>query len=288
MTEMTQQARAQAPRRLSSLVELLAEHPNATLVAGGTDLMVAVNAGAEPDGVLVDLTRVEELHDVEVTHDRVRIGAGVPLARVERELQHVAPGLVQACRTVGSPQIRARATLGGNIVTASPAGDCLPVLVATDAWVELASLDGVRRVPARHLFESPGRIARRPGECVLAVSLPRAEVGAQHFLKVGVRNAMVIAVVSAAVHLDIAGGRLGLGFGSVGPRPMSAAAAEIHAATRLHATGTLDEADLAVIAQLVRGEIRPIDDHRGTASYRRAVAGTLAVRGVRRALEGMS
>ncbi|RRR97459.1 FAD binding domain-containing protein [Glycomyces terrestris] len=189
------------PAAVDEAVRLLAEHPEAVPVAGGTDLMVAVNYRLARPEAMLDLTGVAELREWADEGDAVRIGSGVPYARITAELAAVLPGLAAAARTVGSPQIRNRGTLGGNLATASPAGDGHPPLLATGATVEIASAAGARRVPIGEFFLGPKRSALRPGELVTAVTVPKA-AGPQQFLKVGTRNAMVIAVCSFALALD--------------------------------------------------------------------------------------
>ncbi|NUQ89130.1 MAG: FAD-binding protein, partial [Glycomyces artemisiae] len=213
------------PAAVGEAVRLLAEHPEAVPVAGGTDLMVAVNyRHARPEAML-DLTGLAELRDWTDEGDAVRIGSGVPYARITAELATVLPALAAAARTVGSPQIRNRGTLGGNLATASPAGDGHPPLLATGATVEIASTSGTRAVPIGEFYLGPKRSALRPGELITAVTVPKA-AGPQQFLKVGTRNAMVIAVCSFALALDFDARRLGTGIGSAGPVPLTAPDAE--------------------------------------------------------------
>jgi CO/xanthine dehydrogenase FAD-binding subunit len=270
------------PLTVEALVAARADEPGALLLAGGTDVMVDVNYGRLRPACVIDVSRVAELRGWSVRDGRLRIGAGVTFARVERELAAHAPALATAARTVGSPQIRQRATIGGNIGTASPAGDALPVLVAGGATIELASARGVRAVPARGYFLAPRRTVRAADECVLAVTLPAGAGSAQQFSKVGVRNAMVIAVASFALHVDAARATVGTGMGSVGPVPLAAEAAERWLASVLFdASGALrrpGEDVLRRFATLVADAASPIDDLRGTASYRRHVLRTMARR----------
>ena len=270
----------------------LDREPDALVLAGGTDVMVAVNVGSLRFDSVVALRAIDELKQVEVDADRglVRIGAGVTYTRLlAGDVVSTVPALAQAARTVGSPQIRNAGTIGGNLATASPAGDTLPVLVALDARVEIASVAGRRTVPVQELLTGPKRTSLRPGELITAVLVPIVR-GHQEYRKVGVRNAMVIAVASVAAVVDLDHRSVAIGLGSVGPVPLRAPDAEAWMAGRLgwHDDGiALDErADLEQFAALVAAAARPIDDHRGSAAYRRHAVGVMAARCLRSALPG--
>ena len=260
-----------------------AEHRGAWAIAGGTDVMVALNlTGARPPALL-DLTAVPELAQWERAGDRVRLGAAVPYARVLDELPVELPGLAAAARTVGSPQIRNRGTVGGNLGTASPAGDAHPPLLAADADVELASVRGVRRVPVREFFSGPRRSVLAPDELVAAVEIPVAR-GPQTYAKVGSRNAMVIAVCSFALGLDPATRTVGTGIGSAAPTPRRAPEAEAFLAAHLDwEGGGVDDEIAGRFGELVAAAAAPIDDVRGSAAYRRHSLAVLARRAVARA-----
>ncbi|MEU5874471.1 xanthine dehydrogenase family protein subunit M [Glycomyces sp. NPDC047369] len=268
------------PATVGEAVRLLAEHPEAVPVAGGTDLMVAVNYRHTRPESMLDLTGLAELRDWTDEGDAIRIGSGVPYARITAELATVLPGLAAAARTVGSPQIRNRGTLGGNLATASPAGDGHPPLLATGATVELASTRGTRTVPIDEFYLGPKRSALEPGELVTAVTVPKA-AGPQQFLKVGTRNAMVIAVCSFALAVDLDARRLGTGIGSAGPVPLTAPDAE---ALDLpwSSPSRFDDVLAAEFGRRVAAAARPIDDVRGTADYRRHALAVCAARALRR------
>src|SRR5579871_6574997 len=190
------------PRSIDELCAELAAQPAAELLAGGTDLMVAVNAGRHPVGAVISLDRVDELRTWQRQGDQLVVGAGVTHAELARApLADLVPALGQAARTVGSPQIRNAGTIGGNLGTASPAGDLLPVLAALDATIGLRSLGGSRSVPMAGFCVGPKRNALEPGEIIESVVLPVLD-GPQEFLKMGTRNAMVISVAAAAVVAD--------------------------------------------------------------------------------------
>jgi xanthine dehydrogenase iron-sulfur cluster and FAD-binding subunit A len=182
------------PTTLSGVFDALDELPDAHLLAGGTDLMVEVNFGHRRPPSVVALRRVEELRGYEVLDDEVVLGSGVTWATVEHDLAGVLPGLAAAARTVGSPQMRNAGTVGGNIGTASPAGDGLPVLGALDATVVLARRDGERRLPLAEVITGVKQTVIEPGEVIRQIRVPRLD-GPQQFLKVGTRNAMVISIV---------------------------------------------------------------------------------------------
>jgi CO/xanthine dehydrogenase FAD-binding subunit len=256
-----------------------AERPEAVALSGGTDLMVELNFDRRRPEVLLDLTGVRELAEWQRLDGSVRVGAGVPYSRIITELGDVLPGLAVAARTVGSPQIRNRGTLAGNLATASPAGDALPPLLVADATVEVESVRGGRPVAVRDFFRGPKRSVLEPDELIRAVRIPRAD-GPEQFAKVGTRNAMVIAVCSFALALH-PGRRAPAGcIGSAGPTVLATPEADAFLAAELpwDAPGPLP-AELATrYGALVAGAARPIDDVRGTAEYRRHAVGVLARR----------
>jgi len=188
------------PRSLAEAIEAKAEHPAAVPIAGGTDVMVEINFDARRPAALLDLNRVGELSSWQRTDGQVRLGATVTYTRIMAELGDLLPGLAMAARTVGSPQIRNRGTVGGNLGAASPAGDCHPVLLAAGATVEATSARGPRLIPAAEFFTGPKRNALAADELITAVLIPAAP-GPQQFAKIGTRNAMVIAVCAFALEL---------------------------------------------------------------------------------------
>ncbi|MGY1595116.1 FAD binding domain-containing protein [Geodermatophilus sp. SYSU D00708] len=257
-----------------------AERPDALPIAGGTDVMVELNFDRRRPAALLDLTRVPELREWGPEDGRVRLGAGVPYARVIRELGAQLPGLAMASRTVGSPQIRVRGTVGGNLGSASPAGDAHPPLLAAGAEVELVSAArGARRVPVADFFTGVKRSVLAPDELIAAVLVPPA-AGPQQFCKVGTRNAMVIAVSAFALALHPDRQAVGTGIGSAAPTPRRAPEAEEFLAAELDwaARGPLPEALAAEFGRRVAAAAAPIDDVRGSAAYRRHSLAVLARR----------
>jgi CO/xanthine dehydrogenase FAD-binding subunit len=271
------------PRSLPEALAAKAELPEAVPIAGGTDVMVELNFDHRRPAAVLDLTRVGELAAWDRDDGRLRVGAGLTYTRAIAELADLLPGLAIASRTVGSPQIRNRGTVGGNLGSASPAGDCHPPLLAMGAEVEVASSRGTRRIPVEQFFTGPKRSALRPDELISAVHVPAAS-GPQQFAKIGTRNAMVIAVCSFALVLDPERGRVGTGIGSAGPTPLRAPEAEAFLQGVLDdqdlwgSRGPIGDAAAARFGELVAAAARPIDDVRGTAAYRVHALGVLARR----------
>jgi CO/xanthine dehydrogenase FAD-binding subunit len=271
-------------RDMNDVLDHLSSATDVTLLAGGTDLMVDLNFGRKRPERVVAIDRVPELAQLE-RNGHIRMGAGVTYTRMLSE----DPGSValrEAARTVGSPQIRNTGTLGGNIATSSPAGDTLPVLAALDATIVLRSARGERRVKFTEFMTGPKKNVRRADELVVAAEWEDAGP-AQTFMKVGTRNAMVIAVAGLALVVDRARRRVGIGLGSCGPTILRAAAAENFAAALLEAHGwerhlEPSAAELNEFGRLVATAARPIDDVRGTAAYRRHVLAVMGARALAR------
>jgi CO/xanthine dehydrogenase FAD-binding subunit len=258
------------PSRLDDALAALSE--GAQPLAGGTDLMVETNFGHIRPTHVVGLRRIEEL----TVWDTDRIGAGVTWRRLERDGPRA---LAQASRTVGSPQIRNAGTIGGNLGTASPAGDGHPFLVAVDATIELRSTSATREIGWREFFTGVKKTARADDELITAVHLPAELPERQEFAKIGVRNAMVIATVCAVVTRRD-DGTTTVGLGSVGPTPLRATRAE----EMISSISRPMESDLDEFSRLVSDEVTPITDHRSTESYRRHAAGVLCRRLLERCL----
>ncbi len=284
-----------------SLVEALAAKaasPDAVPIAGGTDVMVELNFARRRPLVLLDLTRVPELAGWSLQDGRLRVGAGVTYAELTGErgglssnglgrgaggLGRLLPGLAMAARTVGSPQIRNRGTIGGNLGSASPAGDCHPSLLAAGAEVEVASARGTRMIPIDGFFTGVKRSAVAPDELITAVWISPPS-GPEQFAKIGTRNAMVIAVAAFGLALHPGRRLVGTGIGSAAPTPVRAREAETFLAAALDEAGLWDsrnelpESVATEFGALVSAASRPIDDVRGTAAYRRHCLAVLARR----------
>lgn len=272
---------------LDEACALLAENPNRELLAGGTDFMVEVNYRHRRPTDVVVIDRVPELLEWNHSGGEVRIGAGVTYREMERSgLAELVPALAQAARTVGSPQIRNAGTLGGNLGTASPAGDTVPVLTALDAVVEVQNSVGRRELTIDELIVGVKQTALEPGEIIVAVRVPVLD-GPQEFLKIGPRNAMVISVASLALIADASAHAVRVGLGSVTAVPTRASDAEQWIADALDwdAWAVSDDA-AAEFARRCAAAASPIDDHRSTADYRRRGIAVLARRALRRAFPG--
>ncbi|MEU7023975.1 xanthine dehydrogenase family protein subunit M [Streptomyces sp. NPDC046203] len=260
-----------------------AEHPAAVPLAGGTDVMVEINFDHRRPAYLLDLTRIDELNTWEVGEHTVRLGASVPYTRIMEHLRRELPGLALAAHTVASPQIRNRGGVGGNLGTASPAGDAHPALLAAGAEVEVASVRGTRRIPIDAFYTGVKRNALEPDELIRAVHIARAD-GPQQFSKVGTRNAMVIAVCAFGLALHPETRTVRTGIGSAAPTPVRARAAEEFLNAALEEGGFWDNGKIITpsvarqFAQLATGACAPIDDVRGTAAYRRHAVGVMARR----------
>ncbi|MEV6901864.1 xanthine dehydrogenase family protein subunit M [Amycolatopsis sp. NPDC051372] len=267
------------PADLAEALAVKAERPDAVPIAGGTDVMVELNFDHRRPAALLDLTGVAELAEWSTSDGTVRLGAAVSYSRVITELGEPLPALAMASRTVGSPQIRNRGTVGGNLGAASPAGDTHPVLLALGARVEVASVRGTRVLPAEEFYLGVKRNALEPDELITAVHLP-AHAGPQQFAKVGTRNAMVIAVCSFAVNLRPSQRQVGASVGSAAPTPRRARAAEEFLAAELpwDAPTALADSLKRRFAELVAEAAAPIDDVRGSADYRKHALAVLARR----------
>ena len=267
------------PKVLDQALAFLAEGP-AALVAGGTDVFPALGLGAAPARV-VDLTAVEGLRGISRAGDGWRIGAGTTWTDVARaDLPPLFDALKQAARQVGSIQIQNTGTVAGNICNASPAADGVPVLIAMEAEVELASHHGTRRMPLSDFITGPRKTDLREGEIVTALYLPHRDGARSAFGKLGSRAYLVISIVSAAVILwtegrIVSGARVAVGAAS--PVPMRLPDVEVALVGR-----ALSDLPGAVLADHLAA-LTPIDDVRATAAYRREAALVM----IRRALEGL-
>jgi CO/xanthine dehydrogenase FAD-binding subunit len=258
-----------SPQTLEEALRLKSDEPGVVPIEGGTDVMVELNFDRGRPEALLDLNRVDELKGWSREDGTLRLGASLTYTEAMREpLAELLPALAEASRTVGSPQIRNRGTIGGNLGTASPAGDALPPLLLEGAEVELASVRGTRRLAVQDFLTGPKRNALEPDELIVAV-LVRPSADPQTFMKIGPRNAMVIAVCSLALAVNRERGELRAAFGSAGP-----VAALVTAP--LEARETFPE--------LVAASSSPIDDVRGSARYRRHALQVLTTRALDRCL----
>jgi CO/xanthine dehydrogenase FAD-binding subunit len=279
------------PQALEEALEIKAAHPEALPIAGGTDVMVELNFDRHRPDSIIDVSRLPELRVWRREDDHVFLGAGVTYSRIMAELHAFTP-LAQASRTVGSPQIRNLATIGGNLGTGSPAGDALPVLAAYDADIELASAGGGRRSLPWHAFHlGVKKTALRPDELILGVRW-KVLRGPGSFSKIGTRNAMVISLAGLCLVVDEEHRTVRVALGSVAPTIVRAPDAEAFAAAALDGAGAWDEPAVTLgpgvfeeFGRLAAAAARPIDDVRGTASYRRHACAVLARRALAWAMD---
>ena len=278
------------PHSLDEALAMKAERPEATPIAGGTDLMVDLNFGRRRPAAMIDLGHVGELASWRQENGHVFLGAGLTYATIVSEMPEFKP-LVQASRSVGSPQIRNRGTVGGNLGTASPAGDALPVLAAYDADVVVRSrARGERSMPWHAFLTGPKKTALAPHELVIGARWPLLR-GPGSFSKIGTRNAMVISVASVCLVVDEENARVKVALGSVGPTILRATEAEQQIAAAMASAGawqdpsiTIPDQELDEFGDLVAAAAKPLDDVRGTAAYRRHGCRVLARRAIRWAL----
>jgi CO/xanthine dehydrogenase FAD-binding subunit len=278
------------PRTLDEALELKETDPGAVPVAGGTDVMVDVNFDRLRPPAFMDVTRIPELLEWRREDGHLFLGAGVTYTRIMAELPELTP-LAQASRTVGSPQIRNRATVGGNLGTASPAGDALPVLAAYDVDVILASAsDGTRAMPWHEFHTGVKATALRPDELILGARW-RVTRGPGSFSKIGTRGAMIISMAGLCLVVDEDRRTVRVALGSVAPTVVRAPEAEAFVSEALARAGAwddpgaeLDHGTREEFAERVAAAARPIDDVRGTAAYRRHACRVLAGRALSWAL----
>ena len=275
------------PQSLHDALAAAKANPDAQIIQGGTDLMVEINFNHRKPTDVIALRRVDEIRNYVVSADKknVVVGSGLPYREMEHgELAKLLPALAQAARTVGSPQIRAAGSIGGNLGTCSPAGDALPVLSALDAVINLQTATTSREISVHDFMVGVKRNARQPGELIISATLPIIN-GWQGYAKVGVRNAMVISIASCCLVIDREKGSIGVALGSVGPTIIRCRETEQWLAMQIDlknisivATNLLKE-----FGDRVAKESKPIDDHRSTAAYRRHAVATLSRRLLTRA-----
>lgn len=267
------------PEYLEALWPAL-EEPDTMVYGGGTDVLVRLRSGIGQPQQLICLERLRELQGIEDREDWVLIKAGTSHARILDDpiIQTRFPVLTRAVKSLGSPPIRNMGTIGGNICSASPAGDTLPPLYVLQAEVALRSRTADRRLPIGDFIKGPGQTAIRPDEILTGVWIPKnPQFNRQHYEKVGQRKALAISIVSLAALIDLnpAGiiEDIRLAWGSVGPTVVTAPEVEAALRGRPLRLEVLKEA-----AEATRRAVSPIDDIRATADYRREVAGNLLYR----------
>jgi len=279
----------QEPKELQEAVELMdAWGQRAALLAGGTDLLVNLKKGGLKVARVVYLGRLEGLAGLESRADGLRLGPLVTAAQLAGSTAALGPAavLAEAAGRLGSPLIRNRATLGGNLITARPAADLSPPLLALGASVVLTSRQGERTVALDGFFKGPGQTERRPEEILTSILVPGPGQGCgAAYEKLGARRTLEISMVSAAAYLKLDGDgtirQARLIMGAVGPTPLRAVQAEdLLAGER---PKDQDDPIFCSASLAAANEARPIDDHRGSAEYRRAMVEVLIRRVLGRA-----
>lgn len=271
-----------APDSITGAIALLAADPTARPLGGGTDLIVQMRSGRVTPGAVVDLKRIDEMNGVRRDGDAFVIGAATPCTalRADAALVLAWPGVVEAANLIGSVQVRNRATMAGNLCNASPAADSVPALVAAGATCVVAGPAGLREVPVEAIPVAPGRTSLGPGEFVVEIRLPaQPSRGSDAYLRSTPRTEMDIAVVGVGVSLVLddegtcTAARVALG--AVGPTVVL-----VEKAGAALIGSKLDDDTLADLSKAAQAACNPIDDKRGTVSYRKAMAGVLARRAV--------
>jgi len=282
------------PTTVAEAVDALNRRPGAAYVAGGTELMPDLAWGTASPAGFVSLRHVAELRGVtggQGVPAAVRVGATTTIAGLLADSgaaleERALPGLARAAESLGTPQVRTQATVGGNVMSALPYRNLLPVLLATGASVELTGRDGVRVLPFDGFVTAPGRTLALPGELLSAILVPRA-AGYQDYVKVGPRNAQFVATASVAIAVDAAAGTVRFGFGNAADVPLRLPAADEVAAQALAARPDPASAAEALgeLADVVAGGVDPPADHVASAEYRRHALGVIASRLLERAME---
>lgn len=272
--------RYEAPRSVADAVRVLNADPRARVFAGGTDLFVQFRAGVRQPSAFVDLKKIPELVGVTLDAGGLRLGAATPAAEIaeHRDVARLWPGLAEAISLIGSTQIQGRASVGGNLCNASPAADTTCALIVNQAECVIAGPAGERTVPVESFCTAPGQTVLQPGELLVAIRVPRpAARTADAYLRLIPRTEMDIAVAGAGVSVTLDANGVctaaRVAIAAVAPTALSVPAAE-----RALVGSRLDDGALARAAEAASAAARPIDDKRGTADYRRAIAGVLTKR----------
>ncbi|MBN1902100.1 xanthine dehydrogenase family protein subunit M [Candidatus Sumerlaeota bacterium] len=272
------------PDTLKEAAELLARSApgGAMSLAGGTDLLIRMKEGVSKPGMIIILEKIGKIKVIKASKNRIRIGGAATFDAIIRSkiIQNKAPVLAAACEKIGSPQIRNRGTIGGNIANASPCADSVPALAVLEAEVALVSQSGERRLPVIECFKGPKKNAFRPDEIISHIEFPAPKQPLRSFyLAKGQRKALSITKLSVACQMEIdSGGKVKkarIAYGAVAPTVIRGYAVEEFLTGKALSPGVLKEAE-----EIARKEIKPIDDIRSTMEYRRIVTGALLRRGL--------
>jgi carbon-monoxide dehydrogenase medium subunit len=271
-----------APVSVGEAVDLMAAHPGAGLLAGGTDLLVQLRAGRKQTDLVIDVKHIPELNEIRADAGGLTLGAAAPCYRIYANdgVRERYPSLAEVAALIGGTQIQGRASIGGNLCNAAPSADSVPLLIALGATCHIAGPAGPRQMPVEDFCLAPGRNALQPGELLVSLRLPppRPHSGAQ-YLRFIPRNEMDIAVAGVGVEVTLEDGHFRaarIALAAVAPTPLY-----VRAAGEALAGRAVDAASMAAAAEIARAAARPITDMRGTAEYRRHLCEILT----RRALE---
>jgi CO/xanthine dehydrogenase FAD-binding subunit len=278
--------RYEAPRSIADAVKLMAADPDAKVLAGGTDLLVQFRAGLRQPTAFVDVKRIPELVGVTIDAQGLRLGAATAAAVIgeQPEVRRLWPGLADAIHLIGSTQIQGRGTVGGNLCNGSPAADTTCALIVNRAECVIAGPTGERVVPVENFCIAPGRTVLTRGELLVAVRVPRPGARtADAYLRLIPRSEMDIAVVGAAVSVTLDADGVctaaRVAIGAVAPTALL-----VPDAAKALIGSRVDDAALKAAGEAARAAAKPIDDKRGTAAYRRIVAGVLTRRAASQAI----
>ncbi|MBL8149494.1 MAG: xanthine dehydrogenase family protein subunit M [Blastocatellia bacterium] len=272
-----------SPKELSEAFQILNSYQPLKIVAGGTDLMVGYNSGMPVPDQLLNLWKLDELRHIDEYPSLLKIGALCTYTQLikDERVRKYAPTLVDAAKTIGAMQIQNRGTLGGNIVNASPAGDCLPVLAAFDAVIEIGSVRGLRQVPFTDFYTGYRQTVLAEDEMVTNILLPKQKTEeSAKFYKVGTRAAQAISKVMMSVRASIDAQKcvkeIAIAVGSVAPTVIRTRLTEMAIRGLI-----IDESLIATARKEMMEEVRPITDIRSNEHYRRTVSGNLIAKFLR-------
>lgn len=271
-----------AARDSKHAIALLAEHGGAAkILAGGTDLLVELKDTQRPPGVVVDISRAQDLKDIVLTEEGLRIGALATHSEIMRSavIRDLCPALIEAAHSIGAVQTRNLGTIGGNLMTCVPSMDSGPALIALEAQVTVAGADGQRRMPLADLFVGPRRTSLTPGQLLVEIIIPKPNLGKPAaFQKFGLRKGQALALVNVAASLWVDRERTTfvaprIALGAVAPTVIRAPRAEAFLDGRAITPEAMDEA-----GRIAATEAKPISDFRASAEYRRDLIAVLVKR----------
>jgi xanthine dehydrogenase small subunit len=262
------------PTTIAQTLDFLQTHPEATIIAGGTDLGLDLSHHRHAYPILISLEQVTELQQIQETAEHIRIGAAIPLSHIQSKLQGHFPSLDTMLHWFAARQVRNRATIGGNLGTASPIGDLAPVFLALDATIELVSIDGERTLPLTEFFQGYRQTALQPGEIIVSVTIPKLRPGVfNQSDKIGKRGTDDISIVSAAFTIELSQDlitKTRLAYGGVAATPIRATEVE---AQLIGQPWTIET--VHAIKPSLEQTFSPLSDLRASAAYRQTLVANL-------------